>query len=106
VKVQGCWKAPFFIDYQRLARMKVWGETFFLFFTHIIFRPLHRDSKESSLFETLPRKAASPQQSPSQLALFSARALFDIFTFKDYDTRRKTDDAAYAGIHTQAATET
>ena len=32
--------------------------------------------------------------------------LFDIFTFKDYDTRRKTDDAAYAGIHTQAATET
>jgi hypothetical protein len=58
--------------------MKVWGETFFLFFTHIISRPLHRDSKESallenfsrkaaSLFETLSRKAASPQQSPSQL---------------------------------------
>ena len=60
--------------------MKVWGETFILFFTHIISRPLHRDTKESTIF--------------------------DIFTFKDYDPRRKTDDAADAGIHTQVATET
>jgi hypothetical protein len=80
VKVQGCWKAPFFIDYQRLARMKVWGETFFLFFTHIISRPLHRDSKKSTIF--------------------------DIFTFKDYDTRRNAEGAAGAGIYTQVATET
>ena len=25
---------------------------------------------------------------------------------KEYDYRRKTDDAAYAGIHTQVATQT